>query len=291
MDTLRFLAFSDLEGRHDLMNIFTQVDLSKYDFLLYKGDTPDPQIYKTLRKTRTLAGRPWEEKTSVAFLEEEEVKQAFIKAVEDSTKINEIFGVLSKTIPLYAVLGNSDTVPTVIAPKVGMETVDFGKYMSIIHNKVVKIKDYYLVGYNGRAQYLDEATIEAPDLYFNEKKAASDLHELFKQVDPKKTIFVTHAPPYGVLDQVKESWRPYGIATYGEKAKDGHIGSDAIKEIVDAYKPLVNTFGHVHETFGVEKRGETVFINGGALGETGETEEVIVEGDTVTCRWLKLSEL
>jgi len=291
MNGLRFLGFSDVEGRHELVDVLTRVDLSKYDFLLYKGDTPDPQVYKTLRKTRTLAGRPWEEKTSMAFIEEEGVKQAFIKAVEDSAKINELFGVLKEKVPLYGVLGNSDTVPTVIAPKLGLEPVDFGKYMSIIHNKIVEFKGYYFIGYNGRPQYIDETTIEAPDLYFNEETAASDLHELFKKVDQANTIFITHAPPYGILDKVKEEWISYGVGTYGEKAKEGHIGSDAFREIAFEYQPLVHTFGHIHETPGVEKQGKTTFINGGSLGDSEEFEEVTIEGEQVSCRWIKVSEL
>ncbi len=292
MSSLKFLAFSDLEGRHDLMSLLTTADLSKYDFLLYKGDTPDPHVYKELRKARTLAGNSWEKKTSSAFLEEsEEAKKAFIKAVEDSTKINDIFSILKKKLPLYGVLGNSDTVPTMIAPKVGLPPVDFSKNINIIHKRVVEFKGFYFVGYNGRAQYLDETIIEAPDLYFNEQKAAQDLHELFKNVDPVKTLFITHAPPYGILDKVQESWVAYGVGTYGEKAKDGHIGSDAFKEIVFKYQPLLHTFGHIHETPGIEKHGKTTFINGGALGETGEIEEVTIQGDKVTCRWVKLTDL
>ena len=70
MSELRFLAFSDLEGRHDLIGLLVDADLSKYDFLLYKGDTPDPEVYKNIRKSRSLAGRPWEERTSTSIMEE-----------------------------------------------------------------------------------------------------------------------------------------------------------------------------------------------------------------------------
>lgn len=289
---MKFLACSDLEGRHDLISLLSEVDLSRYDFLLYKGDTPDPTVYKNLRTARTLGGNAWEKKTSVALMEDsDEVRKAMEKAVEESTKINDLFGIIKKKLPIYGVLGNSDTIPTVIAPKLGLKPVDFSQNISIIHNKVIELMGYYFIGYNGRAQYLDETTIEAPDLYFNEEKAAQDLHELFKDVDPQKTIFVTHAPPYGILDKVKESWVPYGVATYGDKAKDGHIGSDALREVVMKYKPLVHTFGHVHETPGVEKHEQTTFINGGSLGETEEIEEVTIEGQKVTCRWVKLTEL
>ena len=78
MSELRFLAFSDLEGRHDLIGLLVDADLSKYDFLLYKGDTPDPEVYKNIRKARSLSGKPWEERTSTSIMEEsDEVKNAF----------------------------------------------------------------------------------------------------------------------------------------------------------------------------------------------------------------------
>ncbi|MDR3288961.1 MAG: metallophosphoesterase [Peptococcaceae bacterium] len=288
---MKFLACSDLEGKHMLIEILAKADLSKYDFLLYKGDTPDPSVYKKLRTKRTLEGEEWAKKTSTSLMEEASVQEAMRKAVEDSTRINDLFGEIAKKLPIYGVLGNSDTVPTQIAPKLGLKAVDFSEHIDIIHKRAIKIGEYDFVGYNGRPQYKDEATIEAPDLYFAEETARQDLHALFKTVNPAKTIFVTHAPAYGYIDQVCAEWVPYGVATYGEKAKDGHIGCDAFREIIDTYHPLLHTFGHVHETPGVEKQGRTTIFNGGALGETGEIEEITVEGDQVTCGWIKLWDL
>jgi len=291
MDELRFLAFSDLEGRHDLISLLVEADLSKYDFLLNKGDTPNPEVYKNIRKARSLNGRPWQERTSISIMEESvEVKNAFIKAVEDSTKINNLFSILKKRIPIYGILGNSDTVPTRIAPALGFEPVRFNENIEILHNKITNFKSFHLIGYNGRVKYLDEDIVEAPELMFEEPKAFEDLNKLFKEVNPKKTIFVTHVPPYGILDQVKEDWIPYAISTYGEKASQGHIGSTAFRDVVLAHHPLLHTFGHIHESAGVETFSGTMFINGGALGETEEVEEVSIQNGKVTCQWIKLKE-
>ena len=292
MGELRFLAMSDLEGRHDLIKKLLDADLSKYDLLLYKGDTPDPQVYKKIRRSMTLGGSEWEKRTSTGIYDEyEESQKAFRKSVEDSTTINNLFGEIKKKIPIYGVLGNSDTVPTMIAPKIGMEAVDFSKHIIIVHNKIEQFKGFTFVGYNGRARYLDEIIVEAPQLSFIEEEALEDLHKLFKQVDPAKTIFVTHAPPHGILDKVAPDWVSYGVGTYGEKAKDGHIGADAFRTIAFEYQPLLHTFGHIHETSGVEKHGKTTFINGGALGETEEIEEVNIKDGEVSCRWIKVKEL
>jgi Icc-related predicted phosphoesterase len=292
MGRLRFLAASDLEARDDYIAQIAEADLSKYDFFLYKGDTPDPSMYKKIRREQTLRGEAWEKRSSFSLLEDyPETVAAFTEAIDASRKINDLFGRIKIQIPLVGVLGNSDTAPTVIAPKIGLEPVDFGAHMTLIHSRMIEFKGYNLIGYNGRAQYIDETVVDAPHLYFDEKEAEANLEALFKQVDPSKTIFVTHAPPYGVLDDVDGDWISYGVATYGDKAKDGHIGSDAIGNIAFKYQPLLHTFGHIHERFGVTKKGNTVFFNGGSLGETGEVEEVIIDGDEVTCRWIKVDEL
>lgn len=292
MSELRFLAMSDLEGRHDLIRQLADADLSNYDLLLYKGDTPDPHVYKEIRRSMTLGGSDWEKRTSTGIYDEyDESRKAFRKSVEDSTIINDLFGEIKSKIPIYGVLGNSDTVPMMIAPKIGMTPVDFGKHIILVHNTVELFKGYSFVGYNGRVRYLDEVIVEAPQLSFIEETAEADLKTLFEPLDPEKTIFVTHAPPYGILDQVADEWVSYGVGTYGPKAKDGHIGSNAFREIALKYQPLIHTFGHIHERAGVEKQGRTTFINGGALGETGEVEEVTVTDGEVKVQWIKLETL
>jgi len=289
MSQLKFLAFSDLEGRHDLLGRVLEFDLSSYDFLLYKGDTPDPSMYKKIRREQTLSGIAWEKRCTSAIIEDfPETRAAFIKAIEDSRRVNEVFAQLKEKVPILGVLGNSDTAPTVVAPMLGLEPVDFGKHMTLIHNRVVKYKGYSIVGYNGRAQYIDETVVDAPQLYFAEETAEADLDILLRELDPQKTILVTHAPPYGVLDKVYDDWIDYAVATYGKKAEEGHIGSNAFANIADKYELLVHTFGHIHEAAGVMRRGKTIFINGGALGESGAVEEAVIEGDQITARWLEL---
>lgn len=238
-----------------------------------------------------MSGKPWEERTSTSIMEEsEDVKAAFRKAVEDSTKINNLFSEIRRKIPMYGVLGNSDTVPTRIAPHLGLNPVNFSENINILHKRVFEIKGFNLVGYNGRVKYLDENIVEAPELMFTEDQAAADLARLFEQVDARKTIFVTHVPPYRILDKVKEDWIPYAVSTYGEKAKEGHIGCSAFRDAALRFQPLMHTFGHVHETRGVERQGETIFMNGGALGESREMEEVTIEDGVISCRWIKLGE-
>jgi len=56
---------------------------------------------------------------------------------------------------------------------------------------------------------------------------------------------VTHAPARGVLDEAY-SHDP----TVGEPM---HIGSQALRDLVDRARPRLHLFGHVHHRFGVRE--------------------------------------
>ncbi len=73
-----------------------------------------------------------------------------------------------------------------------------------------------------------------------------------------KTIFVTHAPPYGVLDDV------LGV----------HAGSRAVMKTIEEKKPLVNVCGHIHDREGVAVLGSTSVLKVGAAknGRAGEID-------------------
>ena len=58
--------------------------------------------------------------------------------------------------------------------------------------------------------------------------------QAMKHLINSKTIFVSHAPPYGILD-----------STY-----EGHSGSKAILNFVTETKPKLHLFGHIHDGFG-----------------------------------------
>lgn len=75
-------------------------------------------------------------------------------------------------------------------------------------------------------------------------------------------VLVVHEPPLGVLDAVRSGQR---------------IGSSAVREQIQRLRPRVLTCGHVHESPGIERIGDTIVVNctmgdgvtGGALIEVG----------------------
>jgi len=78
-----------------------------------------------------------------------------------------------------------------------------------------------------------------------EEELGLSLKSMEKEIN-NKTILVTHAPPFGVLDKL----------TNGQ-----HAGSSSIYKLVKDKQPLFHVFGHIHEAFGQDKIGNTICCN------------------------------
>jgi len=83
-----------------------------------------------------------------------------------------------------------------------------------------------------------------------------DLKALAKRTNPRKTIFVIHAPPWNT-----ELDRAY--------PDDTRIGSKAVREFIEREQPLLTLHGHAHESFELSGKfmeiiGKTISINPGS---------------------------
>ncbi|MBW6461826.1 MAG: metallophosphoesterase family protein [DPANN group archaeon] len=72
--------------------------------------------------------------------------------------------------------------------------------------------------------------------------------KMTKDIDPKKLIFVTHYPPYGILDRL---WNGRSV------------GYPEFLDFIRLKKPTLHVFGHIHEDTGIENEKEkgTTCIN------------------------------
>ena len=67
--------------------------------------------------------------------------------------------------------------------------------------------------------------------------------------DAERDVVLSHTPPHGMdLDQTK---------------KRGHVGSQAVREFVQAASPSLVVCGHIHEARGIESLGATTVVNCG----------------------------
>lgn len=94
-----------------------------------------------------------------------------------------------------------------------------------------------------------------PYLYLNSQETIKeDLNNLPKPTNPRKTLYVTHSPPFGTrLDRIESG---------------GSVGSQSIRLFIEETQPLITLHGHIHESpkwsgAYVERIGETIAINPG----------------------------
>ncbi|MBI4399304.1 metallophosphoesterase family protein [Candidatus Micrarchaeota archaeon] len=145
---------------------------------------------------------------------------------------------------VYAIHGNMDNE----------QVIDILEKRNVsVHKKRVRVGDYYLVGYGGSNPTPFNTPVE-----YEEEQIAKELGEM--RID-KKTILMTHAPAYGVLDQVQ------GVS----------VGSSAIKAVVNSKQPMVHICGHIHEQEGEMMSGDTRVIKLGPAMRMRAAEISLVE--------------
>src|SRR5437879_13340156 len=83
-----------------------------------------------------------------------------------------------------------------------------------------------------------------------------------------RAIFNFHPPPYGTsLDEapaLDENLKPL----HGGRALR-HVGSNAVREAIDKYQPMLSLHGDIHEGEGITRLGKALAINPGSASEDG----------------------
>jgi len=126
-------------------------------------------------------------------------------------------------IPIYAVLGNDD-LPT------DVYILEGTPYALNIDGECIDVGPVEIIGLSGNPG----SGLASPD----EKKMEATLQKAFAKAS-KQVVLVSHLPPYRVLD----------LATrHSEKGE--HIGSKAVRKIIEQYKPILCVCGHVHKDGG-----------------------------------------
>lgn len=148
---------------------------------------------------------------------------------------------------VYFIPGNCD--PVDLPDKIGGVAVD-------MHKKKVTIEGYDLVGMGGGNRSPFGTPFELDD---------DVIYDGLKKISSVGMILMTHAPSYGILDEI-----PSGI----------HVGCPAIKKIVDEYHPILAMSGHIHEAIGCEVVGGTTFVNPGPAKD-GNSAIITVENGKV----------
>jgi Icc-related predicted phosphoesterase len=79
---------------------------------------------------------------------------------------------------------------------------------------------------------------------------------------PERSVFVIHAPPYGTsIDRALEIDENLVPSSSGATM---HVGSQAVRDAIEQWQPLLSVHGHVHESGGLVRVGRTKAINPGS---------------------------
>lgn len=87
------------------------------------------------------------------------------------------------------------------------------------------------------------------DWAFNRKKG-KEINKHWKIIPNDTDILITHGPPFGILDRTTSNY---------------NAGCEMLLKKVNEIKPKLHVFGHIHEGYGMVKKGKTIFVNASSV--------------------------
>jgi Icc-related predicted phosphoesterase len=94
---------------------------------------------------------------------------------------------------------------------------------------------------------------------------------------PDRLVLSLHAPPYDTQLDVapKIDWETLKV----KGQETAHVGSKAVREVIEEVQPVLSLHGHIHESRGAIRMGRTLAINPGSSYVEGTLSGVIVDLD------------
>jgi len=112
-----------------------------------------------------------------------------------------------------------------------------------LHGRKVVVGGHPFVGIGGA-----NPTPFGTPFEISEEEIGSTLRDLMEP----RAFLVSHAPPRGYVDVVRSG---------------DHVGSIAVREIINEFEPPLVVCGHIHEARGVAHHGPTTIVNPGPARE------------------------
>ena len=169
---------------------------------------------------------------------------------ENREDIKSIVNTIGEDANLYAVPGNCDALDSLkILRSFGID----------YHNKAVRIGDYTVLLYGG-----SNPTPFGTPWEVEEGIIRKDLEKLFFEHPEGRHLLIVHTPPKNTsCDMI-----PSGV----------HVGSEAVRQIIEKFSPEIVLCSHIHECAGrTDTIGKSEIINVGMLKQ-GNFAEISPEG-------------
>jgi Icc-related predicted phosphoesterase len=96
-------------------------------------------------------------------------------------------------------------------------------------------------------------------------------------VSPERLVLGLHAPPFDTQLDVapKIDWE--SLTVQGQDV--AHVGSTAVKEVIEQVQPILSLHGHIHESRAAVRIGRTLAVNPGSSYVEGTLSGCIIELD------------
>jgi uncharacterized protein len=138
--------------------------------------------------------------------------------------------------------------------------------IELLEGRVVEIDGLEMLstGWSNETPWKTERECTEPEL----KERILSMVEQLRE--PSASIFNIHVPPHGTnLDQcpkLDEELRP--VSSGGNPVMTS-AGSAAVRELIEAYQPVLGLHGHIHEGRGKTRLGRTICVNPGSVYSEG----------------------
>ena len=171
-------------------------------------------------------------------------------------------------VPVYLMPGNDDDfeIDPILAES---------RYCQNVNERVVDLTPWHQLVSMGWSSPTPWATPrEMPEEAFLDRLAG-----LFGGVrDPRRTVMMTHVPPFDSgLDTaplLSPDLRP--TASAGDLLR-GPVGSKGVRAAIEQFRPLLGVHGHIHESGGERKVGDTLCVNAGSESSMGILRGYLVD--------------
>jgi uncharacterized protein len=112
----------------------------------------------------------------------------------------------------------------------------------------------------------------------SEDELTAHFEELFAQAsDEHRVVFNSHVPPFeSGLDDAPVLDANLTVTQQAGQVKLGPVGSTAVRAAIERHQPIASLHGHVHESAGFRRIGNTMAFNPGSDYGTGSLNGVLI---------------
>lgn len=101
--------------------------------------------------------------------------------------------------------------------------------------------------------------------------------KMTKLQNPAQAICLLHIPPYNTqLDKAYALTEDLTINATGGHVQYNHVGSKAVRNVIEEFQPFISLHGHIHESGGVAKIDNTTCFNPGSDYSAGFLRSFII---------------